>query len=573
MESEALQELSRQDGLSQTLRDFLAFHQAGDLDKAAEGYRRILQQDPNHADALHLLGLIVNQQGDAAAAISLIERAIEQNPTIAPYRHSLGDIYLTRKEFDQAYFCYQEVLKLQPENSGYHHQLGRIAVLRNQIPAAVQHYQIAISLNPQNAEAYSDLGKVMITLGDASTAEQFFRIALSLQPDLVEAQCNLGNTLRKQNKLTEAVECYRKVLARYEESSPRDAIYWQVQNNLALSLLQSGESEAAVECYRTALTIEPQNALLHTNFAYLLLSLGRFQEGWEEHEWRWGMADFSTRARDFGCPQWKGEPLNGARILLHCEQGLGDTIQFVRYAPLLAEQGGEVILEVQPRLQRLLSNIPGVKQVIARGESLPEIAWHSPLMSLPLAFRTTLETIPAPSSYLSVPAMAVQESRQLWKSEGLRVGLSWAGSPNNPNNAYRSIPLKQFIPLASLTNITFYSLQFGEGAQQISEIASEFPLIDACSQHRDFAESAAFLAGLDLVITIDTAIAHLAGALGIPVWILLAHNRADWRWMLGRSDSPWYPSARLFRQPAPDDWESVIVRIRESLMQLTAKSI
>lgn len=550
--------------LAQALADSVALHQAGYLEKAAQGYCRILKEDPNHADALHLLGLITNQLGDSDTAISLIGKAIERQPSVVPYRHSLGDIYLTKKDFERAYFCYQEVLKLQPDSSPCHHQLGRIAVLQNRMQTAVGHYRAAIALDPQNAEAYSDLGKIMIALDDIAAADQFFRLALSLQPDLVEAQCNLGNTLRKQNRIAEAIGFYRRVLSRYQENSAKDSIYWQVQNNLALSLLQSGENDAAIDCYRQALAMDPQNALLHTNFAYLLLSLGHFQEGWLEHEWRWSMADFSTKIRDFGCPQWKGEPLHGGTVLLHCEQGLGDTIQFVRYAPLLAGRDGKVILEVQPRLQRLLSDMPGVTQVISRGEPLPEISWHCPLMSLPLAFGTTLETVPAPSSYISV----IKEPRQFSTNTELRVGLSWAGSPNNPHNSYRSIPLRQFIPLSSLPDITFYSLQFGEGVQQIAEVSSELPLIDACSQHKDFAESAAFLAGLDLVITIDTAIAHLAGALGIPVWILLAHSRADWRWMLHRKDSPWYPSARLFRQRNPDDWESVILQVREALQRL-----
>jgi hypothetical protein len=343
----------------------------------------------------------------------------------------------------------------------------------------------------------------------------------------------------------------------------------QAKNNLALTLSEAGNNDEAILCYHEALAGDPQNATLHYNLATALLATEDFINGWEELEWRWKMPNFTTKARDFGKPLWKGEPLRGEKILLHAEQGYGDTLQFVRYAPLVAARGGEVILEVPQRLHRLLSQTPGVSQVVIHGEELPDFSWQCPLMSLPRAFATIVATIPSSQRYLHVAGEAVEREREKWTSSNFCVGLAWSGNPRNQLDAFRSLPLRDLSILGELEGVSFYSLQMGEPTQQIAEVASKLQVIDACSGHKDFADTAALLSNLDLVITVDTSIAHLAGALGIPVWILLPHHRTDWRWLLNRADSPWYPSARLFRQPRPGAWMELAASLRSELQQLS----
>jgi hypothetical protein len=294
---------------------------------------------------------------------------------------------------------------------------------------------------------------------------------------------------------------------------------------------------------------------------------GNFREGWEEYEARWDTESFGAVKRSFSQPLWRGEPLAGESILLHAEQGFGDTMQFVRYVPLVASRGGQVVLEIQPRLRRLLGNLPGAAKVIVRGEELPEFSWHCPLLSLPLAFDTRLANIPAKVPYLYPGEMEVQKWSRRLQGDGLRVGLAWAGNPNHVREGERSIPLEQLAPLMQVAGTTFYSLQKGPATAQIHKLPG-IRLIDLDSQQNDFADTAAIIANLDLVITVDTAVAHLAGAMGKPVWVLL-HHVPDWRWLLHRDDSPWYPAARLFRQTIAKDWTSVIGRVR---MELAAAS-
>lgn len=565
MDLDTLEKSSRQESLAQILRDAFVHHRAGETDEASRAYRQILEKDPQYSDARYLLGLVAAQKRDYVTAIAHLQATVQQVPGNLDYRRSLAEAYLASGDLDQAKISFQEIRKMAPDDFQSAFQLGRLALMQKKYDAAVLQYRTALGLNPKSAECYSDLGKIMLELKDAPAAEQFFKIALGLQADLIEAQCNLGNALRKQNRFAEAIEVYQRVLTSDAPLAQMNSYYWQVLNNLALSFLQSGNSDAAVQCYREAIAREPENALLHTNFAYLLLSLGQFQEGWAEHEWRWKMAGFSTKLRDFQAPLWRGESLEGATILLHCEQGMGDTLQFVRYASLVAAREGKVILEVQPRLRTLLSSLPGVSQVISRGEELPAFDYHCPLMSLPLLFGTTVDTIPAHARYLSISEEEVAYAKQKWAGEGIRVGLAWAGNPDNPHDALRSMSLKQLFPLGKTLGVTFYSLQFGPAADQVITSVADLPILDACSKDESFAETAALVAGLDLVITVDTAIAHLAGALGIPAWIMLPHSRSDWRWLYNREDSPWYPSARLFRQDVPDDWTGAVEKVRQEL--------
>jgi tetratricopeptide (TPR) repeat protein len=607
----------------------LQHHQAGRLQQAAEGYEAILQQDPQHSDALYFLGIIAQQMGSYETGIQLISAAISRNPSAAHYHHSLGNLYLKLNRtaeakasfcraarldpkyrdslyaalsaeferfkeensaekclalgnikfkdglFEQAEMLYRRALELRPDHAECYRNLGQTFLRQDRLQEAVESFQKAVALNPHDAAAYGDLGITHQQLKNFAAAEDALLQSSKLNPGAPQTHYNLGNLLRQQFRLAEAIACYHRALECISRNSKNNldtqtitTVQMQTMNNLALTLDEIGRTEEAIERYREALILTPENADLHYGLATALLISGNFSEGWREHEWRWHIPGFSTKVRSFNCSVWQGEPLRGQKILLHAEQGYGDTLQFVRYAPLVAERGGEVILEVPRCLSQLLGQVPGVKQVIVQGDALPEFSWQCPLMSLPLAFATRLETIPVFSRYISIPEETVRSAKSKWTAEGLRVGLAWSGNPKHFRDAYRSTHLQQLIPLSTVPGVSFYSLQVGEATRQIAELSSIFPIIDVCSKYSDFIDTATFLVGLDLVITVDTAIAHLAGALGIPVWILLPHSRTDWRWLKNRIDSPWYPSARLFHQPAPGDWNALAEHVSQELRKM-----
>ncbi len=298
---------------------------------------------------------------------------------------------------------------------------------------------------------------------------------------------------------------------------------------------------------------------------------GNFPLGWSEHEYRWSTPHFLRDRRKLTQPLWRGEPLEGSRILLHAEQGLGDTLQFVRYVPLVAARGGNVVLEVQTRLHRLLAQTPGAGEVIHRGDALPEFDWQCPLLSLPWAFATALNSIPAKIPYVHPDPAQVAAWGQRLAGDSLRIGLVWGGSPTFPHERWRSIPLAHLAPLTKLGGTTFYSLQMGPQTSQVKQLGSRVRIIDLQDEQEDFADTAAIIANLDLVISIDTSVAHLAGAMGKPVWVLL-HKSPDWRWLLEREDSPWYPTARLFRQSTLGNWQDVVARVEQNLRELVART-
>jgi hypothetical protein len=351
--------------------------------------------------------------------------------------------------------------------------------------------------------------------------------------------------------------------------------YPEAHNNLGAALYALGRPAEAEASYHEALRLRANYPEVHNNLAYALLLAGRFEEGWKEYEWRWKAKPLWIGARDFSAPLWRGEAIGDRTILLHSEQGLGDTLQFCRYAPLVV-CGAGIILEVQAPLVRLLSRLAGVTEIVARGDGLPPFDLHCPLMSLPLAFGTTLETVPAATPYLSAdPALAANWQERLVGLDGLRVGLVWAGRRwlNFPAAAAvdrrRSIALKVLAPLGEVSGVSFVSLQKDGPAAEAADPPHGLMLHDFTAYLHDFEDTAALIANLDLVISVDTSIAHLAGALGKPVWLL---NRFDtcWRWLLNRDDSPWYPTLRQFRQPRAGDWNSAVGAARDALQRLVA---
>jgi hypothetical protein len=428
--------------------------------------------------------------------------------------------------FEEAERLFRQVLAVHPRHADSLHLLGIIAYQSKRNDLAVDLISKAIAIDPRNASSHSNLGNMFLQQGRPHEAIASYRKALDLSPKLTPSLNNLGNALKSQGRLDEAVAAYRK-----------------------------------------ALDYAPDDPEIHYNLAMALLLRGDMESGWEEYEWRFKTPLFRTH-REFAQPQWRGEEAAGKTLLVHAEQGFGDTLQFCRYAPLGSARGLTVILEAPEPIVRLLGSLPGVDRIVVQGEALPQFDLHCPMLSMPLAFGTDLATIPGVTPYLRADAAEVAAWRQRLDATGIqgpRIGLAWAGSPRKELielaavDGRRSIAPDLLSPLFELPGLRFFSLQ-----KEGPAAPKHFPMIDLMEEMGDFADTAALVANLDLVISVDTSVAHLAGALGKPVWLL---DRSDpcWRWLLGRRDNPWYPSLRIYRQQGPGDWDFVLAEVIRDL--------
>jgi tetratricopeptide (TPR) repeat protein len=707
--------------IADTLARGLAHHQSGNLAEAETCYRDILRLEPDHADALHLLGVVAQQNGDYGQAERLIRSAIARNPGAADYHSNLGNTYrfagdraralLSYRQaialdanhadalhslansladggdFVEAEACFLDLLRLQPAHADALYNLGNTKLQQNEWLAAVDRYRQAIALQPGCAayhfnlahafqrlgrlteassayehvmriapddfEATYNLGIVLHELKEFAQAADAFRRALTLKPDLPEAMSNLAAALQGLDDYDGAAELLRRAITLNPDFAEAHGNWgghlWRqgdlagaktsclraielnpnlpgAHGNLGHVLFDQGDYRGALDRYDQSLALKPDaigggalpangtapanrrlwrrgdllsafdacrrlgadfstaeyrralatksncvELLYYVGLLHLLH--GDFAAGWHNYEYRWQTRMLRNARRKFTQPQWLGRNIDGARVLLHAEQGLGDTLQCIRYVPMVAARGARVILEVPSELRRLIEGAVGsAAQVVTRGSRLPDFEWQSPLMSLPFVFRTDLASIPASIPYLHAESQLAREFAEHFTTSsntGLRVGLVWSGSPRHTRDPQRSIPLAQLCALTEIRGATFYSLQKGADAKDLLEMPIDMNLVDLSGYLNDFAATAAALANLDLLVTVDTAVAHLAGALGKPVWILLTHN-PDWRWLLDRQDSPWYPTARLFRQRVANDWSGVIERVHAELQQLSS---
>jgi Tetratricopeptide repeat len=425
-----------------------------------------------------------------------------------------------------------------------------------------------LRLEPDNAELLNGRGVTLLELRRPADALESFDRLLASVPDHRDALGNRANALLKLNRVAEALAAYERAL----ELAPKNA---PLLANRAAALRRLDRPHEALMSAASALAIKPDFA--HARFVESVarLSLGDFSAGWRAYESRWHVGWLASQRRDYGAPLWLGEqPLDGKTILLHAEQGLGDTIQFVRYAPLLAARGAKIVLEVQPELVRLLSAMPGVATLVARKEPLPRYDFYCPLLSLPLACRTTLETIPAEIPYVAAGEGDVAAFMTRWRAhlppQRPSVGLVWSGVRSHDNDRNRSMRLATLAPLFDLPEIAFVSLQHEVREEDAALLESRCDILPIGAGFKDFADTAAAIAALDAVIAVDTAVAHLAGAMGKPLFLLLPFA-ADFRWLRGRADSPWYPSARLFRQPQFGDWDGAVTLLRQELAQFAMR--
>lgn len=429
---------------------------------------------------------------------------------------------------------------------------------------ALTRFRSAQTMDPANPILYLYIGAALHDLKRFAEAVASYESALQIKPLMGEAHNNLGNALMALGRFSAAAESFSRAVTLLPSSPvPLTARATALQ---AINRI----SEAEADCLK-ALVVNPSFAAAHWNLALNLLLQGHYEEGWLEYEWRWQKPDFTSPCRHTDKPLWDGTQLEGQTILLHAEQGFGDAIQFIRYATMVAERGGKVVVECHPQLVRLMQTVAGVQCAVPFGAPLPQFSCQAPLLSLPRIFGTTLQTIPANCPYLAVPA----EYRDKWAAltkpaqPGLRIGIAWAGK--SYPDPLRSSQLADFATLATRHDVTFYSLQLGAGSEQAGTPPAGMKLIDLTDRIHDFADTAAMIEQLDLIISIDTAVAHLAGAMAKPAFIMLPFA-PDWRWLLERSDSPWYPSMRIFRQQQPGDWQEVMIRVLAAVLVLPSET-
>jgi tetratricopeptide (TPR) repeat protein len=669
----------------------LKLHQSGRLVEAEALYRRTLAIRPNHADALHLLGVIASQTGRHHLSVQLIERAIQEDNNNPLYYSNCGLSLAALNRFEQALENYDRALAIHPDyaealfnrgvtlqklrrphealnsydravamrpdyaealcnRGGVLQELGRfpdalesydrallvrpnfvealsnrgnalkavkrledaiesydralasrpdyVEVLYNRgnalkelkrLDDAVESYDRAVSLWPHYAEAFSNRGAALEELGRLEDALKSYDRAVALRPDFAEALSNRGNSLKALGRYEEALESYDRALAAHPEQvevlynrgvalqeSQRFADAIDSYNralavrphqaealcNRGVALQELQRFADALESYNQALAARPDYAEAQWNKALLLLLNGSFAEGWSGYEARRRMANWAPRRLEGA--EWSGDYLTGKRLLLYAEQGLGDTIQFARYVPFAAARGARVILEVQPPLKSLLAGLSGVDVILTKGDPLPPFDLHCPLLSLPLLFRTTRETIPAEVPYIHAATDRCHAWRRRLPRDAAVVGLVWSGNPESSKDRQRSIPFEKFAPLLAVPGVQFVSLQKDVRRTDARTLREQKKVIDLGADLQDFSDTAAVISQLDMVVTVDTAVAHLAGAMGKPVWVLLPYV-PDFRWLLDCSDSPWYPSARLFRKSKVSDWDEVISRVKSEL--------
>ena len=568
---------------SELLARAVGSFQAGELDLACAMCFSILQAQPAHLDALLLVAAIWLRQGQAGAARRMLDQALLTAPghpeankmlramvatpeggTLSPTDSAQANLEAGMKHWEEHHYhaalaCWQRAVALDPARSDLLNYRARAFAALGIDDAAEADFARALALKPDFAEAHNNLGALLHRLGRREAAAASYRHAITIRPDYALAHSNLGNALCELKRFDEALTSYDRAI----DLKPD---YAEAQYNRGNALCNLKRFDEALASYDLAIDLKPDYAEVHWNKALLHLLVGDFQNGWQKYEWRWRRSGRMNQPRAYPQPLWLGDTdVCGKRILLSSEQGFGDSLQFCRYVTQVAALGAVVILEAPAALAPLLKPLAGVTEFVAQGEALPSFDFHCPLLSLPLAFGTTLDSLSGKPYLVAPPKRITDWTRALGKASQPRVGLAWSGNANVSNDHNRAIPLSRFsqgLP----SGIEYIQLQKDVRAADQAWLDQHPEIRSFDSRITDFGDTAALIASLDLVITIDTSITHLAGALGKEVWILLPHV-PDWRWLLDRSDSPWYDAATLFRQPTPGDWDSVLAAARQALAE------
>ncbi|MGA2441524.1 MAG: tetratricopeptide repeat protein [Tepidisphaeraceae bacterium] len=534
-----------------------ALSQAGRQEEAIEVLKRAMALRANYAPTHHNMGNALVRLNRLDEAIGAYRTALALRPDYPEVLSSLSGILCEREATDEAIELARRALAIQPDSPVAWFNLGRALQKQNRLTESVDALRRALAINPRFHQALNELGTVLGQMKELDGAIETFGRSLQIV-DSVEVRYNLATALFESGRLEEAIGEYHKA----EAMGFRDP---RLYNNLGAVYRQLGQNEKAMEFFRRALSAGEEFPLARFNLAMLQLLRGELREGWAGYEMRWKARSIPTPARYAQLGVWGGEELAGRRILLDCEQGFGDAIQFARYIPVIAGRGGKPIVAAQPTLRRLLQTVPCVEGIVCPPEELPPFDVQCPLMSLPQVLGTTLATIPGNVPYVFADPALVERWRQRFGKDGRKkVGLCWWGNPTHKEDRTRSFSLEVLVPLGAVPNTWFCSLQKGPAGRQAAAGPAEFEITDWTAELWDFADTAALIANLDLVIACDTAVAHLAGAMGKPVWLLLPLV-ADWRWMENRNDSPWYPTMRIFRQEKPGDWPGVVDGLAKEL--------
>jgi tetratricopeptide (TPR) repeat protein len=532
-----------------------------DFTQALDHYRNALALRPRYAEAEFALGFALNRLGRVSEAEVHYRRALRIKPEFAAAWINLGSLLREQGRDLAAEAALRRATCLRPDLVSGWINLAALDRERRRFTEARQSLDRAFALDPAQIETLIAGCQLELALRDHAGAWEWIRWALAIDPNHAEAVNQLGIVLHNERRFDEAIAEFERA----ESLGSKGAA-----SNRGNSLLELGRISEALDAHRRAADLDPQNAGAKYNLALTQLRLGDWRNGWPAYESRWQFREVHRVPRAFARARWAGEPLTGQRVLLHAEQGLGDTIQFSRYACLVAARGGFPILEVQPPVERLLYSLAVVREGLAqvRGLDKPRGGYdlECPLMSLPAAFATTIDTVPWSGAYLAADPDEVRAKRSLVPSKhaGPRIGIAWAGNPRYRADGQRSMHVRALLPLLRAIRANWISLQKGDAAGQLETLPNDIYAVDGSSRDEDLAETTALVATLDLVITTDTCIAHLAGAMGKPVWILLPWL-ADWRWMQQVESTPWYPTARLFRQSAPGDWAAVLDRVIDEL--------
>jgi tetratricopeptide (TPR) repeat protein len=569
----------------------LAAHQAGQLDTAEPLYRQALTLDPNHAPALHYFGVLHYQRGEHDIAASLMSRALKLDRHDAACWSNRGLVAAALGHLDEATICYDQALQLQPDFADARNNFGVALQAQGSLNEALEQFRLALASNPAMIDAHLNIGTVLSKLGRFDEALASYRDVLALDPNMAEAHFNAGNAFQAQGRHNAAIASFERALAlradyaeahvnlgsligRLGDYAGAEAHYRRavaLKPNpthlvcLGGSLAAQGRIDEEEVFYRQALALDPHYADAHQNLAWMLLKCGDYRQGWAEFALRWRKRDYDALAVP-GVVEWRGEPLDGKRLLVVGEQGFGDHFQFLRYASMLQQRGATVDLCVREPLLPLVERIPGVNRAFSGKPDAAYDFWV-PMMSVPSCVGTELSTIPAELPYM----FADKEKIKAWRKRvgpvnrsKRKVGLVWAGSPTFGNDRYRSMTLADLSALSELKSVAWYALQKGPAHAQLADAPPAFRAHDFSAELSNFEDTAALIMLLDLVIAVDTGVAHLAAALGKPVWLLLPAN-SDWRWLQSRSDTPWYPGMKLFRQKKVGDWGGVVAEVAETL--------
>jgi tetratricopeptide (TPR) repeat protein len=569
-------------------------------DEAIGFFAQAIRKNPNNADYFSNLGTMLQRQDRFEEALKSFDLALALKPDSTDTWLKIGAVLLRQERFEEALLAHDHALKIAPPHTGteknprqaeafykrgvcFQHLMrleeacisygealriypDHLLALRNRGlllldlwrgDEALADLGKAVELEPNSVDALNNYCIALIFLKRYDEALAILDRALSISPEMEELFNNKGSALKNLGRFDEALASYDRAIAIKPD-------YAKAHCNRGNCLDEMGRYDEALSGYKDALALQPNHADAHWGTALNCLRAGDLKTGWAEYEWRWKLRFLRIKQRHFGQPLWIGaEPIDGKVLLLHNEQGLGDALQFCRYVPLVAARGARVVLEIEGPLKELLSGLTGVSHCIAKGEMLPDFDLHCPLTSLPLAFDTTLDTIPSAAPYISVGAHATDWGARLGSRNRPRIGLVWSGNPDHHNDRNRSVPLKTLLPLFD-AEAQFVSLQKDIRSSDEAVLRERSDILHLGPELQSFGDTAALIEQLDLVISVDTSVAHLAGALARPVWILLPYI-ADWRWLIDREDSPWYPTARLFRQSQTREWHSVVDEMRRAL--------